>query len=165
MPSANESAIPTCIRKAIIDSFSIQLGVNAEIASVSMERKGAALAAEKIECLSMIGIKSPGFDGSLALGFPASTFLKLFEKMTGEAVTEVTDQNADACGEMLNIIYASARVKINESGFEFQPAIPSTVRGKELSIAQANSSSYLKLNCNSEIGAFIVALTLKKSKN
>lgn len=161
MASGNEAVIPSAIQQSTIEALRIQVGVTAEIVSASLE---AAEIGKKSghECMSVLGMKSSSMAGSIALAFPSSTFLAMLEKMIGEKHAEVTTLNADAGSELLNIIYASARVKINDAGFDFQPAIPTTICGKDLSLALGNSAKYLRFNCRCECGDFIVALNLKK---
>lgn len=163
MSQPNEAIIPLCLHQSIVETFEIQIGGKANVDSVTTDATPKDTD-QKIDCISTLGIKSENFTGSLALGFPAATFLKVIEKMLGEKHESINDNNADACGEILNIIYAGARVKINQGGFDFNPAIPTTVRGKELSIALGSQSKVLKLVCSSDFGPFFVALYLKKNK-
>lgn len=161
--SDNISVIPLEITKSIIDTFRVQLSVKAE---VKVETKAASDALVSgpinLDIVSLMGIKSSRFVGSLALGFPLATFLAVLEKMLGERFDAITTENADACSELLNIVYASARMKINEAGFDFQPAIPSTVSGKEVSLPLGQFSSYMHFDGQSEIGPFVMAFSLKR---
>lgn len=159
--ASNESVIPLCLQQAVIDVFKIQVDMDIKVTSVAMT--DAAKTADPVDCMSVLGMKSSDFTGSIALGFSSATFLKILEKMLGEVYTEVTDQNADACSELLNMIYASARVKINQGGFDFQPAIPTAIRGHDLTIAQGASSRFLSFKCESDKGSFLLALNLKRS--
>jgi CheY-specific phosphatase CheX len=84
--------------------------------------------------------------------------------MIGEKHAAVTPENADACGELLNIIYASARVKINEAGFDFQPAIPTTVSGSRISLPLGQYSSFIKFTAESPHGPLTLALALKRAE-
>jgi CheY-specific phosphatase CheX len=156
-PSAQ---IPVSIRTSIVETFRVQAGLAVSVESVSAEVGGED---KSIDCISVLGLTSSAFLGSLALGFPAPTLLQLLEKMLGEKYPALTAQNADACSELLNIIYASARTSMNQAGFDFQPAIPATVLGANLSVALRNSSRVLKFKCQSEAGPFLVALALRKS--
>jgi CheY-specific phosphatase CheX len=153
-------AIPIHLRDAIVDSFRVQASLPVEVKSIATDVVDES--SEEIACMAVLGMRSSHFEGSLALGFPKATFLKLLEHMLGEKYADIDERNADACSEMLNIIYCSARVKINKDGEDFQPAIPTTIRGEHLSIALGNSSRFLNFRCSSNLGSFLVALKLKK---
>ena len=134
---------------------------------VSVEKVESAAAnndaKDDVECLSVLALKEKEFTGSLGIGFPKNTFLAVVEGMLGEAQSDINNDNIDACGELLNIVYASARVKINQAGFSFEPAIPSTVRGNNLSVAQGQGGRAIKIRFNSAKGKFILVLSLRKS--
>ena len=159
MPS-NEALIPGFIRQSIIDAFRVQATLDVTIAAAVTVKSSEP--AGPVDCLSVIGIKSSDLQGSLSLWFPKTTFLALLERMLGEKFTEITHENVDACGEFLNIIYASARLNINQSGFDFQPAIPTTVSGKELNVMSGAGAHVLRFTCESEAGPFTVGLSLQK---
>jgi CheY-specific phosphatase CheX len=158
----SEANIPVLLQAAVIDAFKIQAGLAVTVLSVTADNTESQ-PGDPIDCMAVLGMKSSVYQGSLALGFPKATFLALLEKMLGEKYPDIDDKNADACGEMLNIIYASARTNINKAGEDFQPAIPTTVRGNNLSVALGASSRFLKFRCASDVGGFLVALKLKKS--
>lgn len=153
--------IPPCIQNAIIDTFKIQLSSTASVKSIQMNK--ADISAHSIDVMSVLGLKSPEFIGTIALGFPKATFLVVLERMLGEKYETITPEIADACSELLNIIFSSARKNINESGFHFEPSIPSTVSGQGLSLAQSNLvGNSLFFDCVSDAGSFISILSLKK---
>jgi len=164
MAGTNESAIPIFLQQAIVDGFKVQLSIDTKVTVATTSADETRQATSFLDVVSIMGVTSTGFTGSLALGFPKNTFLNVLESMIGEKHTEISDQNADACSELLNIIYASARVKINESGFDFQPAIPSTVCGKEISLPLGQFSSFMKFNCETPKGSFLMAFSLKRTK-
>jgi CheY-specific phosphatase CheX len=160
MPS-NEAAIPAFIRQAILDTFKVQANLDVTIGSVATVKSSEP--AGPVDCLSVLGIKSSEHTGSLSLWFPKPTFLAILERMLGEKFTDITPDNVDACGEFLNIIYASARLNINQAGFDFQPAIPTTVSGKELSVVSGAQAQVMRLSCESELGPFTIGFSLQKS--
>jgi CheY-specific phosphatase CheX len=160
MNSKDETAIPLCLQRAVVEVFQVQTGVAVQVESVASETGSGA--SDEVECMSVLGMKSSEYRGSLALGFPKASFLAFLEAMIGEKTTEINAENVDACGELLNIIYASARVKINEAGFSFEPSIPATVQGKDISVALGQSAKALKIRFRSEKGGFVVVLNLKE---
>lgn len=163
MAGANESVIPIFLQQAIVDAFSVQLNLPAKVTVATTSAEEASRATSSLDVLSIMGVKCSGFTGSLALGFPKATFLQVLESMLGEKHDSINNQNADACSEILNIIYASARVKINNEGFDFQPAIPSTICGKEISLPSGQYNSFMKFTCETPKGSFLMAFSLKRT--
>ena len=152
--------MPACIDRAIKNAFKVQLSSNCSVAQLTMKADPQKIG--PIDCLSTIMLQSTKLAGSLSIGFSKLTFLAVLAKMIGESMPEITSENCDASSELLNIIYGQARKEINELGFDFQLAIPSTVIGTTLAIAKNNlSGQVLYFNCKSELGEFVVVLSLK----
>lgn len=162
MGTSQESMIPALLEQAILDTFRVQINQPTQVISKSVETPGKPVSHESIDCMSLLALSAKQYEGVLALGFPRQTFLAVLEAMLGEKHDRITAENADASGELLNIIYASSRVKINEAGFDFQPAIPNTVHGEAIALSATEGKSMLKILCRCESGPFIVALHLKK---
>lgn len=156
----NLETIPKEIEKGIVDTLSIQLSMKAGIARRGMSRE--QLLTKNFDCMSSVSLNSTKYLGTLSIGFPETTLLLMNEKLTGEKLTGLCTECGDASGEILNIIYASARKRINESGFDFLPALPTTVIGKGLNPAGSNPSDIvLYYECESEVGPFLVILSLR----
>lgn len=164
MNKPNEAQIPLSLEQAVKDTFQIQIGLPVKTTATSMSAAETQNATALLDIVSIMGIKCSTFTGSLTIGFPKETFLKIIEVMLGETHKDISPQNADACSELLNIIYASARVKINEAGFDFQPAIPTTITGKEISLPIGQHSTFIKLLCETEKGSFLFAFSLKRTQ-
>lgn len=114
IPAPNELRIPGFLQNAIVEAMKVQLSLAVSV-TISMETpKDGNKIDVPIDVVSLMGIKSSLHTGSIALAFPKATFLQVLEAMVGEKHTEISSENADACSELLNIIYASARVKIND---------------------------------------------------
>jgi len=162
MSGPQQSQIPIHLEGAVKEIFQVQIGEPAVVDSVTLDKAGQISSADNIAVMSVLSIMSSEFEGSLSIGFPQATFLAVVEKMLGEKFATINSENADACGEILNIIYAGARVKINDSGFDFSPAIPTTVFGSVLALSATPGKSIMKLKCHSASGPFVIALHLKK---
>lgn len=152
--------IPQALEQAVVTTFQVQLKAavktSAKIASVD------ALRSQKIDCLTTMSLESSKYVGSLVLAFSKETLLKIIETMLGEAYPELTPENSDAAGELLNIIYSSARKSINEAGFDFGMALPATVIGGNLSLTKSHFvGTALLFDCVSDLGAFLLGLSLK----
>lgn len=160
MSAPSIKSIPPCVDRAIASAFKIQLSTEAKVTSLSMDQ--SILSKFDLDCMSSVSMRSSTLLGLLSIGFPEKTFFGMIEKMLGEKIDKITAENSDAASEILNIIFASARKEINESGFDFQPAIPTTVIGKDLGLSKSNMADQgLFFQCSSEIGEFLVLLALR----
>ena len=151
--------IPKAIADSVVNTFKVQFQTPSEIVSVVTEPP-SPLGNKSL--MATLGLKSSDFGGSLALWFPETTFLPIVNHMMGENDTCITKDNADAAGEILNIIYTTAKTKINETGFDFQPSIPTVVIGTNLQLGQGSATKIMKLNCKCSHGEFYVIILLSK---
>lgn len=151
--------IPRSLMEALKDAFQVQASTPIEILSATALAPSARTG---IEIASAIGLKSTNYTGTLALCFPEKTFLGVINRMLGESYSEINKDNSDAAGEMLNIIFGSARVKMNAGSHDFLPAIPTVARGVEISISHGNSPMIIKIECKCEFGTFHLEISLRK---
>lgn len=158
-PATIDPIIPKSLVDSVKECFGIQASTPVEIVNIqlasSSEISGSDLAAT-------IGLDSPRFTGTLAICFPTASFLGIVNRMLGEKYDSISPENADAAGELLNILYAGARVKINQAGHEFAPAIPTIVRGNEIRISHPSAQKVVCLQCKCEFGHFHVEISLKR---
>lgn len=160
LTSTDIKVVPVCFEKSVIKAFEVQLQSKVTVKTVSM--KPDATSDMSIGCMSTVMMQSKNLAGGLSIAFPVPTFLALLKRMLDEVATEVTAENSDASGEMLNIIYSTGRKEINEKGFDFTPAIPSTVFGQALALSKSNmSGTALYLDCECDLGRFAVMLSLR----
>ncbi|MGZ3736517.1 MAG: chemotaxis protein CheX [Bdellovibrionota bacterium] len=152
----NEKLIPLALLEAVLETFRTQAQTTAKLAGP------LDADAPRASCLSVISLNGPSHSGTLLVAFPAQTFLGLLNRMTGEIHAEVTPENSDASGEFLNIIYASARTRINQAGFKFAPAIPTTIFGGDIALSRWLSDHAVRWNFQTDCGPFLMALSLKK---
>ena len=115
-----------------------------------------------VDCMSIITLKTDLVAGAISIGFPEPVLLKVIEKLLGETHEKLSSLNADASGELLNIVYTSARVHINQLGFQFQPTIPATILGRGLQLSQAHSGPPFSLFCSSAAGSFRLMFSIKQ---
>ena len=159
---ADINKIPKHIEKAIVDTFRIQLSSQARVVSLTMDPNLISSRRKSFDCLSTVGLQSTALVGQLSIALPRVTCLKILERLLGEKSDELTVENSDAVGEILNIVFSSSRRPINESGFDFQLAIPSTVIGRDISVTRTGLSGYsLFFECQSDLGEFLVMLALR----
>ncbi len=164
MSKSDVKVIPKFIEKSIVDTFQIQLKSQAKVASLTMDPTLVSKNRKSYDCLSTLTMHSTSLVGQLSIALPKTTFINILERMIGERVDEITSENSDACGEILNIVFSSSRRNINESGFDFHLAIPSTIIGQNLTLSKANLSGYaLFFECQSDLGDFLVMLSLRQA--
>lgn len=109
--------------------------------------------------VGIVSLNCQSFHGSIALCFPTPVFLKVYERMLGEAHKEITAETEDAVAELLNIVYGGAKVRLNKQhGFDFQPAIPTVLRGDRITIRQQTKNPVIVLPFESDIGSVHVEL-------
>lgn len=154
-----DSIIPRSLTESLKDTFSIQASCPIEITKVSIVEPHSLVS---VNLISAIGLKSTSFEGTLALCFPKDPFLGVINHMLGESHTDVTQENSDAIGELLNIVYGSARVKMNMAGHDFMPAIPTIIRGDDIQISHGQSAKIIRIDCKCEHGVFFVEVSLRK---
>jgi CheY-specific phosphatase CheX len=164
MLDPNEATIPRQLREAVENTFQTQAQLPVQFCSVTTDDSSVNNKDTSYNCMSVIGISSDQLSGTLALAFPKDTYLAVTERLLGDKQIDLTDDNADACSELLNIIFASARIKINKSGFNFSPAIPTVATGEKLDIALSEKHKTLCLVFQTEYGKFLLAISLQRTK-
>lgn len=112
---------------ALVDAFKIQLGWPLKITDICLSSQRPIA----FNCGAVIQFSgNPGL-GQMRILFSEASLNTLFKKMVGEIEPVDFKERLMAGSEMLNIIYASARIEINSHGFQFNPAIPQAVSVKE----------------------------------
>ena len=160
MSATIDPIIPKSLMESIKATFSIQASTPIQILSVAPL---ASESSQDIDLVAVIGLSGKTYYGTLALCFQKKTIIGIINKMLGENYADLGQDNSDAAGELLNIIYASARVKINESGLGFEPAIPAVIRGIDIRVSHGTLNQVTKIDCMSEFGPFHVEVSLKRS--
>lgn len=108
----------------------------------------------------VIGFSSPSgkSKGTMSVTFTQDSALGIINNMLGEEYNEVTDDVADAVGELTNMICGQARKGLAEIGITYEGAIPSVVSGKDHSIRHVSSSAILAVPFESPFGSLIVEI-------
>jgi len=83
-----------------------------------------------------IGLMNKEINGNIALGFPEEVFLKIMSNMLHENVDGITSEVEDGCGELLNIIFGSAKKVLQEKGHSFGKTLPNIIIGHSLKVRQ-----------------------------
>ena len=96
----------------------------------------------KGEIAGMVGMVAPPLKGTLLITYNKEAIFHIMENMLGETYTELSDEVADAVGELTNMIYGTAKTALNQMGYNFEMAIPSVIRG-DFTVSKANKGATL----------------------
>lgn len=110
------------------------------------------------EIAGLIGITSSDFQGSIAICFPEKTFLAIMGKMLGDQFTEINKDLEDGAGELMNIVYGTAKSVLNDQGYTLQKALPSVIRGQKIRMRHAGTGTTLVLPFESDVGKFEIEI-------
>ncbi len=141
--------------EATVKTFKVQCSTDCKGGKPVIKSKAFEL---PINIAAVIGITSKAFSGSIAICFPEKTFLKIMGNMLSETYTEVTQDIEDGAGELLNIIFGQAKIVLNEKGYSIEKAIPTIIRGKELSVSQMTTNPVITIPFESNAGNFSIEI-------
>lgn len=110
------------------------------------------------EISGVIGVVSDVFAGSVVIGFPTETFLKIMGRLTGEDYREISQEIADGAAELTNIIFGQAKVTLNELGYGIKTALPSVVLGKSNAVFAALKGPRVVIPFATDVGPFFVEI-------
>lgn len=84
------------------------------------------------EIVGVIGLTSNVFRGTITLCFTEKLYLEVMGSMFGETYSAVRDELSDGAGELLNIIFGTAKSILVNEGFQVEMAIPTVIRGSNI---------------------------------
>lgn len=115
----------------------------------------------KGEVAGIVGLVAPPLKGSLIISYSKESIFHILESMLGEKYEEINSEVSDAVGEMTNMIYGCAKTTLNQSGFNFEMAIPSVISG-DFKIVQSDKSATLVIPFNLSNGStFYVEIVIR----
>ena len=109
---------------------------------------------------ALIGVQGKEIRGSLAISFEERTFLGLASRMLGEKYDTITNEIADAAGEICNQVFGVAKTEVNQKGWELRPALPSVVTGKGHQIRHFGNGPVIAVRFSSDLGGFTLEFSL-----
>lgn len=83
----------------------------------------------KGEIAGLIGMVAGDMKGTMSISYTKEAIFTILENMLGSTYTEINRDVTDAVGEMTNQIYGLAKTTLNQTGYQFQMAIPSVIHG------------------------------------
>ncbi len=112
----------------------------------------------KVDITAVIGLTSTAFRGSVAICFPERVFLNIMEKLLGEKQTAITSELEDGASELMNIIFGQAKKVLNEKNYAIDRAIPTVVRGSDLTVRHFTPSPTIVIPFESDAGNFHIEI-------
>ena len=118
--------------------------------------------AEPVAIAGVISLSTDTFKGSITLAFSEKVFLAIYESMFGEKHTKINHEIEDAAGELLNIIYGTAKTVLNqEHGFQLKPVLPTILSGEKITIRQQTTQKIIILPFKTQHGQFQVEISFE----
>lgn len=147
-----------------IRTFKVQCDM--EMAPLTMFEKGKE-SLPGFTVNGILSINSPVIQGSLVLCFTKDVFLEVLRRLFQDpTIEEIAEDAADAAAEILNILYAQAKTILNKKGYAVQMAIPSIMRGEEVSSVHDKRQNVKIIPFQMECGRLYLELsTMDPSKN
>lgn len=108
----------------------------------------------------VIGLTSDQFKGAISLLFEESSYLKAINNMLGENFSEITAEIQDGAAELLNMIYGSAKTQLNSKGYTLSKAIPTVIRGKDISTTHMGGGPSIVVPLRSDSGLIFIEITV-----
>ncbi len=112
----------------------------------------------EFQIAGIIGITSTAFTGTITICFPKAVYLKIIGTMLGEVYTEITPDLQDGASELMNIIFGSAKVVLNQQGYAIEKAIPTVICGDNLVTAQIGRGTVMVLPFHTPTGEFHIEI-------
>lgn len=99
-------------------------------------------------------LKTDFFNGSLLLSFPEKSYKHLYEKVVGQSIDQLSDENNDFAGELANMIYGQTKKHLEENGVKLDMAIPIIDQSPKLN----SKKPIYVIPFDSSIGKFFIKL-------
>lgn len=145
---------------ATINTLKIQASIDTK--SLPLELKTDS--PRQVDIIGVISLISRIYEGSISLCFPKQTFIAICNKLFGENHTEINGEIEDAAGELLNMIFGSAKAQLNAK-FDYQipKALPTVISGQRLKLTQSTGPTIV-LPFASEVGDFHLEIEVVAKK-
>lgn len=154
---AKEDPILKIFFAAIRDAFEIQLQLPTKITNVTLEKTFVADA----KLGAKLQFSGTDVRGRIRITFSEKFLSGIFALVADEPEKCNQAERLTAGAEMLNIIYASARIGLNRIGFDFLPAIPEILDGSRPSGAES-WAEVVRISSTNKVGEFVTEIAIAK---
>ena len=124
-------------------------------------KKGAD--SRHMDIAGIINMNCKQFNGTIAICFPEDVFLKIYDAMLDEKVDKIYAEVSDCAGELLNIIYGTAKTILNEKGYEVEKAIPAVLSGASINLRFKSKIPTLVIPFKCDAGIFWMEIIIDPS--
>jgi chemotaxis protein CheX len=124
----------------------------------AMPQRTDDLPARTTDVSGIIGLSGDAV-GCVVLAFPRESAVKVIERFVGSPLDPLSDDFADAVGELVNMISGSAKAQIE--GHDIRISVPSVVVGDNHKVQTMSDATCVRIPCNSELGPFSIEVALK----
>lgn len=101
--------------------------------------------------------------GTIALAFPIKTALSIVSRVYENEVVVIDSTVIDAIGEIANVVAGGAQNHLTQKGHgRIDLGVPTVVRGSSFSIDYPSQATWLEVPFSSELGVFVIRVTIKK---
>ena len=100
--------------------------------------------------------------GVVVMTLPEETALKAIAAFIGETYTKIDADVVDGIKELTNIIVGTAKAKLDDRGYQYNFSLPKVVVGHNYITDQGENSNVIVIPFNSEIGEFILDISVKQ---
>ena len=143
-----------------VDALQVQAGLRVEGGKPFIKGKKSQ---PQFVVAGVLGIVSNEFKGAIGLFFEKQAFIKMIENMLGESIETISDEYADAAAEILNITYGSAKTKLNAMGHDLKRALPTVMKGSDLSVHHSSQAPTIVIPLLSEFGQIHIEISVDPS--
>jgi CheY-specific phosphatase CheX/anti-anti-sigma regulatory factor len=146
--------------ESTLKTFEVQLGIPTKIGKASLRQPTFE---KQYEVAAIIEISAKKFSGCLLVGFKKAAFVKIYNHMVGESLTEFNEEVGSGVSEIINIIYGGAKTILNSQDFGLQMVLPKVLVGDEIASVYANRAAAMFLPFTTEgFGDFCVEVLAGK---
>lgn len=150
---------------ATIKTLEVQARVSCTPQKPKVSSIGTKVSDFPVSIAGVITVSTAKYQGSITLAFPEHVFLKICESMFGEKMESITGEVEDAAGELLNIIYGTAKSVLNgQHGYELAPALPTVLSGERINIRQQTNDKVIVLPFDTPHGQFQIEICFQTAK-
>lgn len=125
-----DDRIIAAVKKATCDLFSTMMATTLVPSEPTNDR---TLVQEEAVISGIIGLAG-GYQGNIAIHFSKASALKSISAMLGMECDDLSDDAADAIGEIANIVAGGTKTELAADGINFDLSLPTVIVGEDYSV-------------------------------
>lgn len=145
---------------ATLQAFEFQAGIKVKV-KAPLQRHLPAARQLTVDVASVLSLVSESIRGTIALCFPMSTFLAIYQKQTGQEAKKYISGMEDGAGELIQFIYTNSRKALATQGYPLEKAVPTLIQGYNLPLMHLISDPGFSIIFESECGPFQFEIGIK----